>query len=711
MASVKFNISGMTCVNCANAIEKSVKKINGVISSRVNFADSTGVFEIQDESLIKPIKEKIQKLGYKVANSYEELQSQKEAYLSNLKQKLIISIIISIAIMILEMGIENSIFKSTILLTLASVVIFYCGYHFFSHAMMALKNNNYDMNVLVMLGASTAYIYSLATFIPNFIPQNMKYFYFGGASMIITFVLLGRFLEEQAKMKANNYIKILMDLSPKTAFVVQKDGQTKEIQADNLKINDIVVVKSGYTIPCDGVIVSGGAEINTAMLTGESLPVYKTINDIVNAGTLNTNGYINVKVTKESQDTLLAGILDLLCDGTNAKMKITRFSDKVANIFVPTVVLIAAATFIVWLMFGHAFIGILSAICVLIISCPCALGLATPIAIIRAISMAAKSGIIIRNPEMMEIMHEVKFAIFDKTGTLTTGDFNVIKTNLNDDDLKTVCEVESLSEHPISKAISKFGSHLIQNKNYEFHNIAGMGINANDGKILIGNEKLMSKYGIEINLNQDILNEGKKGQSIVFVAINGKFKGYIILADLIRNEAKNTIAGLKELAITPVMLTGDNSYVADEIAKELGIKKVIANVLPEEKLKAVENLQKTAKVIFVGDGINDCLALNAADVAIAMNSGSDIAKNVGDVILISNNINAVLNLYKLSSNCMKTIKQNLIWAFIYNALCIPVATGMFYPLFGILLTPMYGAAAMSISSVSVVLNSLRMRIN
>lgn len=713
---IKFNITGMTCVNCANAIEKNAKKIAGVISSSVSFTDSSGVFEVSDENVANSLKDKIKKLGYGVASNYDELERQKEKDLVNLKIKLIISAVLSVAIMIFEMNNTTDFFQLFFLLILASIVTFYCGFSFYKHAYNALKSFNFDMNTLISLGSLMAYLYSILVFlVPNLLPENMRYLYFSSSAMIITFVLLGKFLEQRSKIKAGNYLKSLMDLTPKTALVLQPDGQSVLVPIDKLKLNDIVVVKNGYSVPSDGIIISGGAEIDTSALTGESMPVYKGEGDDINAGTMNINGYINVKVTKLPQDSLLSQILELLIVAGSKKMSISRVADRVSNIFVPVVIIIAIATLLIWLAFGEPTRAVLSAICVLIISCPCALGLATPIAIISGISQGAKNGILIKNPEVMEIMGDVKYAVFDKTGTLTKGEISVIKTSLNKEDLKIVACVEALSEHLVSKAIVKYAFKLVDNNiSYSFVNILGMGISANEGEILIGNEKLLTKFEIELQPSQkqeidEILNDG---YGVILVAIDRIYRGYIVINDTIKDDAKQSIERIKELGIVPVMLTGDNEKTANLIAKQLGIDIVFAGVLPDTKFKVIQDLKKDgAKVVFIGDGINDAPPLKAADIGIAMSSGSDIAKDAGDIVLIKNNLISVALSIVLAKECMKTIKQNLAWAFIYNIVFIPAAAGILYPFFGILLTPMYGAAAMSISSVTVVLNSLRLKLS
>ncbi|CUU81127.1 copper-translocating P-type ATPase [Campylobacter hyointestinalis] len=713
MATIKIQITGMTCVNCANAIEKNVLKIQGVTSSKVSFADCSGVFEVQNDDDISKIKDKIKKLGFGVVNNYDELEAAQNKNAINLKNRLIISAILSVIIMVFEMNSYETLYKSLALFILTSIVIFYCGFDFFKHAMKSIKNSNYDMNVLITLGVSAAYIYSIFAFcFSNLMPEAMKYLYFSSCSMIITFVLLGKFLEERSKKSARNYIKALMDLSPKSALVLQKDGTTAPILVNDLKLGDIVVVKSGYALPCDGVIISGGAEIDASMLSGESMPVFKSVGDSVNAGTLNTNGYINIKVTKLSGDSLISVILELLLEASTKKMPIARLADKVANIFVPLVVFIALGTFALWSLCGEPFNGILAAVSVLIISCPCALGLATPIAIVVGISQSAKNGIIIKNPQILEILGDAKYAVFDKTGTLTKGQISVVSSNLDDESLKIVANAANLSEHPVSKAISEFAKEYIdKNVIYAYENIPGMGISAEHSEILIGNEKLLNSFNVFLDSEQkeSIQKVLDSGLGVVLVALGFKYTGFIAISDTLKDDALQAISAVKSFGVTPIMLTGDNEKIAKIVAKELGIDEVIAGVLPSKKFEVIENLKKEGIVIFVGDGINDALALKSADIGIAMSSGSDIAKDAGDIVLIKNDLSSVAYSLYLAKRNMKTIKQNLVWAFVYNIVCIPVAAGVLYPVFGLLLNPMYAALAMSISSFSVVLNSLRLK--
>lgn len=710
MKKIELKISGMSCVNCANSITKSALKIPGIKSANVDFNTHCGVFEYDKEDNIQALKDKIIKLGFSIQSSQSDLEIAQKKELKSYQNKFIISIIISVILMWIEMSQYD---LAWLMAILAAIGVFYCGFGFYWHAIKSLKERNYDMNVLIFLGTFCAFCYSIfATIFNSYIPLNLNYLYFSGATMIISFVLLGRYLESKAKAMASSHLKALIDLSPAKAFIITSDGSAKEIVASKLKIGDIVLVKTGSIIPCDGVIENGGAEIDTSAINGESLPVYRSIAQEVYSGTLVCNGHILIKVTKSPNSTLLAQILELIQTAASKKLAISKLADKIANIFVPSIVAIAVVTFCVWAIMGMPFQGALSAICVLIISCPCALGLATPIAIVCAISLALKHSILIKNPAALEQFSNLKFAVFDKTGTITTGDISVIETNLNKESLSLVASISSLNSHPISKAIAQYAKELVDTKfQAKFEYISGLGIKGDN--ILIGNERLLSLNSIFIDENNKAIIEQKieVGYGIVLVAIGGEFSGYIAISDTIKPEAKEIIDTLKSQNITPVILSGDNQKISNEVAKKLGIEMVYSEVLPQQKYEIIERLKESGKVAFIADGINDAAALKSADISIAMNSGSDLAKNSADIILMQNNLNGVIKSINLAKKSSDTIKQNLIWAFGYNAICIPIAAGVLEPSFGIHLTPMWAAFAMSLSSISVVLNSLRLKLS
>ncbi|WP_149710578.1 heavy metal translocating P-type ATPase [Campylobacter concisus] len=715
---VKLNIAGMSCVNCSNAIEKVSKKIDGVLEANVNFANASGEFVLKDASVREILEQKIKKLGYFVATDIDEFETKRKAHIRNIRNKFIFAFIASIVIMALEMFAPHSLLVNLVMLALAFLVLIFSGKGFFTHAYEAVKNRNYDMNVLVALGSGSAFLYSLfVVLFEKFLPNDLKNIYVSGVAMIIAFVLLGKYLEERSKAKAGDYLKKLLKISPKTAFLLMPDGRSKEVPVNELKIGDIVVVKNGYNVPCDGVIVQGGAEIDASMLTGESLPVYKEVGDNVFAGTLNTNGYISVKMTKSSFESLLSQILSLLNDASTKKMPIGRLADKIANIFVPSVVAISVLTFLAWIIFdGNFAYAISCAICVLIISCPCALGLATPIAIVSSLARGAKAGILVKNPEVLELIKDAKFVAFDKTGTLSKGQISVKSSNLSEQDLALIASAENLSEHLISKAIVRYAKQKcinLQKLNGKFQNIVGQGIIYEDenNQIIIGNEKLL--LANEVSLNPDeskaIKEATNDGSGVILCAINKKFVGFLTLSDELKDEASDVINELTSLNLQSVILSGDDEKVVASIAKKLNVSKYHANMLPEDKFNEIKELANHGGVIFVGDGVNDSPSLKEASVGIAMNSGSDIAKGAGDIVLIKNDLRGVTGLVRLANATMANIKENLFWAFMYNAICIPVAAGVLYPVFGLLLSPVYGSMAMCLSSVTVVLNALRLR--
>ncbi|WP_033916403.1 heavy metal translocating P-type ATPase [Campylobacter sputorum] len=713
---IRLNISGMNCVNCSSGIEKSVKKIHGVKSANVSFANSSGEFVLDSSDVLEDVIKKIKSLGFGVVKNYQELEDYRKLHIKNMIFKFVISAILSCVIMSIEMFLTPNLWLNLIMLTLSSVVVFYCGGHFFIHAKKSLRNLNFDMNVLISLGVMVAYLYSLfVVVVPDFIPQNLRYLYFSSSAMIITFVTLGKFLEERSKLKASDYLKNLIDLAPKKALKVSKGAQLEEVNADELKKGDIVIVKSGFNIPCDGVIIEGGGDIDKSFLSGESLPVYHSKGDNVYAGCVNLDGYMTIEVTKEQNNTMIYQILNLMSEASSKKMPIARLADKVANIFVPSVILIAIFTLIFWSLNKDLSLGLILAASVLIISCPCALGLATPIAIVCALGAGAKRGILIKNPEVLENMQDIRFGVFDKTGTLSKGEISVKKSLLSDQILSFVASIEERSEHPISKAIVEYSKNncMCATKfNGEHKNIPGKGIIASQGNIniMIGNLALMQENGVYIR--DDILEEINKitndGFGVVMVAYNSNFSGYLVLSDSLKDGAKELILELKKMDITPIMLTGDSLNVAKYIANQIDIQEIHAELLPQDKYEFVEKLKQKGKVLFVGDGINDAPSLKSADISVAMSSGSDIAKESGDIVVVNSDLKSILTFIKLTKETMKTIKQNLFWAFIYNAICIPIAAGVLYP-FGFILMPMYGAIAMSISSISVVLNSIKLR--
>ncbi len=709
----------MTCVNCSNSIQRVVNKLEGLESSKVNFTSNSGEFIVDSDKLDKfQLIKKIKKLGYGVEEDIKALERAKKMDYQKLQNLfLIAAVLTTVMIALMFVPIEKSIALYATL-ALASVVQFYPGLRFYSLAYKALSNGNYDMNVLVALGTSAAYFYSvLVTLLPDLFPEHLRFVYFDGASVIITFMLLGRLLEERSKAKATDFLKSLMNLAPQNANLLSKNGQIKTVLASDLLVDDLVLIKQGEKVSADAIIIDGEAEIDASMITGEPMPVFKTIGDEVIAGTINKTGTLHVKVLKLSSDTTISKIIALLNEAGSKKIPIARFADKVANIFVPTVIAISILTFLVWyFVVGDTLGAILASISVLIISCPCALGLATPIAIVSAVGKGAHEGILIKNPEILEVIKDIKYAVFDKTGTLTKGEISVKDMLIDEKYVSLIASAELQSEHPISQAIVQYAKDkniALDEKIDEFKIQAGLGISAlHDGKkILVGNLTLLEKNSVDIDKKiiekfEAILEEGN---GAVLASIDGLCIGIISLEDSLKDGASELIEELKEKGIISVLLTGDNEITAKKIASKVGIELVYAGVMPDEKYKIIKEFQENSKVMFVGDGINDSVSIKQADIGIALNSGSDITKDAGDIILINNSLSSVSKSINLSKRTMRTIKQNLFWAFFYNTLGIPLAAGVFFPLIGVMLSPMYAGIAMSFSSVTVVLNSLRLK--
>ncbi|WP_457640568.1 copper-translocating P-type ATPase [Persephonella sp.] len=589
------------------------------------------------------------------------------------------------------------------------MVQFYCGYEFYSSALSGLKNRIADMNLLVVIGTTAAYLYSLAVlFIPQIFPEEMRHLYFDGAAAIITFVLLGRYLEIRSKTKASDFMKKLLSLKPQMAKIVV-EGKEIEIPAENVVVGDILIIRPGEKIPVDGVIIDGEGEIDESMITGEPLPVLKKRGDTVIGGTVNKTGVIKVKALKTGKDTVLYQIIKLLSEAQGKKPPIGRLADKITGYFVPAVLIIAIVVFDLWyILADNIQLGFIASVSVLIIACPCALGLATPIAVVVSVGKGAKEGILIKNPEIVEIISKINIAVFDKTGTLTEGFPEVVKSEILDrDSMKYLSILLKNSVHPLSKAILKFIGEY-EGKVEKFEQIAGKGIKGviKNKTVLIGNKRFMEENGI----NVDTAISSETGETTVYGALNGNIVGIFLLSDKIREDAKEVIGKLKEKGIKTVLLTGDNRFVAEKISRELGIDHVYSELLPEDKYKIVEKLQKEGnRVLFIGDGINDAPAMGKADVGIAVSMATDIAKEAGDILLLKNDLYLILKTTNLSKETLKIIKQNLFWAYIYNMIGIPIAGGILYPVLGFLLKPVFAGIAMSFSSVSVVLNALRLQ--
>jgi len=743
MAEVKktFSIKGMHCASCVSTIERALKKVDGVIDANANLATEkvTVTFD-KDRVTDEKIAESVADVGYKVlldeegvSQDEEKLEKQKE--LKKLRNKVVVSLFLGSLIlwgsfpglMQTAPGILKSFFVQ---LVLALPVQFWAGSVFYRATIPALKNRTANMDTLVALGTSVAFFYS--AFVVLF-PQFIKQFgieqmpYFDVATIVIGLILLGRYLEAKAKGQTSEAIKKLIGLAPKTARVVRK-GKDIDIPIGQVLVGDLIRVRPGEKIPVDGVIVEGDSSVDESMVTGESIPVDKTKGDTVIGATMNKSGTFTFKATKVGQESMLSQIIKLVQEAQGSKAPIQRLADLISSYFVPIVIMLAIVTFVVWYVFGGSLLfAILSTVAVLIIACPCAMGLATPTAIMVGTGKGAEHGILIKDAQSLEIAHKIDTVIFDKTGTLTNGKpevADVISLNPKTYNLRTILKlagsIEKGSEHSLADAIVKKAEEkkLALGKVEAFKAIAGHGVEGLIGnkKLFFGNRKLMEKENIDISLARPGLarleNEGK---TVMMLAVDGKLIGLIAVADTVKESAKEGVAALYKLGIEVVMITGDNKKTAEAIARQIGIKRVLSEVLPQEKEKIVRELQskthnlKPRIVAMVGDGINDAPALAAADVGIAMGSGTDVAIEAADITLINKDLRSVAQTVNLSKKTMGTIRQNLFWAFGYNIILIPVAMGVLYPFFHILLNPIFASAAMALSSISVVSNSLRLK--
>ncbi|MBI3583124.1 MAG: copper-translocating P-type ATPase [Nitrospinae bacterium] len=750
--TVILPIGGMSCASCAARIERNLKKLNGVTDATVNFGTEKASVEYSPSIVDLPaIKKTIVDTGYTVIEVEEKNlldidRERREGELRVLKNEVIESASLSIFIMIGSMQMFIPYFPSiphstmnSILFILTTFVQFKCGSRFYTGAWAALKHLSADMNVLVAVGTSIAYLYSaFVTFFPSVFPDGESEVYYDTAAVIITLILLGRYLEQRAKGRTSEAIKKLMGLKAKSAKVIRNGGEI-EVSVEDLIVGDIVVVRPGEKIPVDGEIIEGTGAVDESMLTGESMPVDKKIGDTIIGATINRDGFIKFKTIRIGKDTLLSQIIKTVEEAQGSKAPIQRLADKVAGIFVPTVIGIAVATFFIWYLSGQPFtMAMLAFVGVLIIACPCALGLATPTAIIVGTGKGAENGILIKGGESLETAHKIDTIVFDKTGTLTAGKPSVtdIITNKgqgargkgqeidSEELLRLAASAEAGSEHPYGLAIvTKAQEKEIKPYDIEeFKVFPGHGIKAKikGMTILMGNEKKMSEEGINLNGFKEkpapldfkkVADElSSHGKTPMYVAINNEMAGIIAVADTLKKDSIEAIRELQDMGLEVIMITGDNKRTAEAIAREAGIKRVLAEVLPQDKAEEVKRLQKEGKVVaMVGDGINDAPSLAQADVGIAIGAGTDIAIESSDITLIRNDMRGVSTAIRLSRQTMKTIKQNLFWAFFYNVIGIPIAAGILYPFYGILLKPIFAAAAMAFSSVSVVTNSLRLK--
>ncbi|MEH7281945.1 heavy metal translocating P-type ATPase, partial [Bacillus toyonensis] len=725
----EFTVSGMTCAACANRVEKRLNKLDGVNKATVNFALESATVDFNpDEVSVNEMKSTITKLGYKLEVKSDEQDGSTDHRLQEIerqKKKFIISFILSFPLlwaMVSHFSFTSFIYLPDMLmnpwvqLALATPVQFIIGGQFYIGAYKALRNKSANMDVLVALGTSAAYFYSVYLSIQSIgSSEHMTDLYFETSAVLITLIILGKLFEAKAKGRSSEAIKKLMGLQAKTATVV-RDGTEMKILIEEVVAGDIVYVKPGEKIPVDGEIVEGKSAIDESMLTGESIPVDKTIGDVVIGSTINKNGFLKVKATKVGRDTALAQIIKVVEEAQGSKAPIQRVADQISGIFVPVVVVIAIITFAVWMIFvtpGDFGGALEKMIAVLVIACPCALGLATPTSIMAGSGRSAEYGILFKGGEHLEVTHRLDTVILDKTGTVTNGkpvltDIIVADGFHEEEILRLVGAAEKNSEHPLAEAIVEgIKEKKIDIPSSEtFEAIPGFGIESIvEGKqLLIGTRRLMTKFNIDIEEVSKSMEElEREGKTAMLIAIDKEYAGIVAVADTVKDTSKAAIARLKKMGLDVVMITGDNTQTAQAIAGQVGIDHVIAEVLPEGKAEEVKKLQAQGKkVAMVGDGINDAPALATADIGMAIGTGTDVAMEAADITLIRGDLNSIADAIFMSKMTIRNIKQNLFWALAYNGLGIPIAALGF-------LAPWVAGAAMAFSSVSVVLNALRLQ--
>ncbi|MEN9448542.1 MAG: hypothetical protein RJA25_1832 [Bacteroidota bacterium] len=729
-------VLGMSCASCAGSAEQAAKFAEGVIHASVNFGTGNLMVEfLPNMTNIKTIQKIIQTAGYDIlieeeATQQETLELIQEKKFKDLKLKTIWALILSLPVMIIGMffmhppaGQAEVSYANIIMWLFATPVVFWLGKDFYINAWKQAKHRSANMDTLVALSTGIAYIFSLFNMLfPKFWQQKglEAHVYFEAASVVIAFILFGRLLEEKAKGNTSSAIKKLMGLQPKFVTVIQLDGIEKEIPMEDVEMGDIILVKPGDKIAVDGIVNFGSSYVDESMLSGEPIPVLKNKEEQVFAGTINQKGSFRFKATKVGKETLLAQIIKTVQDAQGSKAPVQKLVDKIASVFVPIVISIALFTLLIWVIFGgeNGFAhGILAAVTVLVIACPCALGLATPTAIMVGVGKGAQQGILIKDAESLESAKNVNAIILDKTGTITEGKPQVVEMKwLNKEETfkNVLYNLEKQSEHPLAEAVVNYLKNTQPISLNNFESITGKGAKAmyHQQQFFVGNKKLLMENNIAIS-DEFTLQADKwlqQANTVIWFADNENALAVLAISDKIKASSKEAIRQLKEMNIDLYMLTGDNEATAKAIAEQTGIQHYKAEVLPQHKADFVKHLQQQGKIVaMVGDGINDSTALAMADVSIAMGKGSDIAMDVAKMTIISADLTKIPTAIQLSKQTVITIKQNLFWAFVYNIIGIPIAAGVLYPINGFLLNPMIAGAAMAMSSVSVVSNSLRLK--
>ena len=731
---VKLHVSGMTCAACSARVEKVTGQIPGIHNVEVNLLAGTLKMDVDDSSLVQQAVEQIRKAGYGASVPGEKKTSIPDD-LKQMRTRLIYSAAFLLILMYFTMGhmvglplpkwymgSQNAVVAvlTQFLLTIPVVLL---NHNYYTKGIRNLLRRSPNMDSLIAVGSGAALVYGVVAMYRMayalghgqiaIVEHYRHSLYFESAAMIVTLITIGKFLETRAKRKTGDAINALMDLRPKTAMVL-RDDQEVTIPVDQVCVGDVVVVRSGDSFPVDGTVLSGRCAVDQSAITGESVPVEKNAGDKVVAATVNTDGFVKIRADQVGEDTTLSQIIRLVSESGGSKAPIARLADKVAGVFVPVIMAISLLSFLIWYLLGNGTEFAMNiAISVLVISCPCALGLATPVAIMVGTGRGAHMGVLFKNASALENLHKIDTVVLDKTGTLTTGMpqvTDILPAGNRDRLLQIAASLEKGSQHPFAKAIQKAAETIRLSNPDEFEVLPGQGISGIiDGvKYLGGNEKLMGTLGISVEGYTELTSAGKT--VLYFASQEGEYIGAIAVADVLREDSVDAVVSMERMGLHVIMLTGDNQRTAQVIAQNAGISQVISDVLPADKAHHVRALKEQGKnVLMVGDGINDAPALSCADVGMAIGAGTDIAMESADVVLMHSALTRVSDAIALSKATMRNIRQNLFWAFFYNCLGIPVAAGVLYPAFGILLSPMLGAAAMSLSSVFVVSNALRLR--
>ena len=729
MKKIILSIDGMTCSACSNGLEKYLNKQDGVKEANVNLVLANASIEYDEKKLnISDLEEFVKKAGFKSLGEFKEIKTESKNKIETVK--FIIFTILAILLMYISMGhmINLPVIKfldphtnsTNYMLTLLVLTIAFLWYGFdiLKNGYKNLIHRTPNMDTLVGIGVISSLLYSIYNMYMVFLGNHHEVMnlYFESSAIVIYFIKLGRYIDGISKDKTREAIQKLVKITPNSA-TIRINGEEKQVTLDEISKGDTVISRPGEKIAVDGEIILGKAHLDESFITGESKPVAKEIGNKVIAGSINYDGYLEYKAERIGKESTISEIVRLVVEASNTKAPIAKIADKVSGIFVPVVIVIAIITFFIYLILGQGMqTAITTFVTVLVVACPCSLGLATPLAIVIAEGLCASNGILVKKSEILENAQKVDTIVFDKTGTLTYGKLKISKIidyNNTENLLQLVGSVESKSTHPIGKA---FTDYLEENKLNtlevtNFENISGLGIkaNVNNDDILLGNSKMLTQYGIENNHLEDEKSLSEAGNSIVYVVKNKEIIALIGINDIVRENAKDVISILNENKIKTIMLTGDNKQTAEKIAKDIGITKVISNVMPTEKANMIKSLKEENKfVMMCGDGINDSPALTVSDIGVSVNSGTDIAIDSSDVILTRNDLTSIINLINISKKTIKNIKQNLFWAFFYNILMIPIAAGVLRPI-GIAISPMFASAAMVLSSFTVILNALRLK--